>query len=118
VAAVKGHVAVVRRLLAAGAEPQVTDAYGWTPLMRAVEARRHDVVRVLLDAPGTDLATRQESGATALHIAAATGDLAMVRLLVNHGADRAVTDNGGRTPAAVARSVGHPDVAEFLRSPG
>ena len=82
-AAVKGYTEVAEVLLDAGADQGVRDAYGWTPLMRAVDRRRTDFVRLLLDSPGADVAVRQEDGATALHIAAATGDPEIVGLLIN-----------------------------------
>ena len=113
-AAVKGHTEVAEVLLDAGADQGVRDAYGWTPLMRAVDRRRSDFVKLLLDEPGADLGLRQEDGATALHIAAATGDLEIVRLLVSHGADRAAENYDGNTPAGVARSAGHDAVADYL----
>lgn len=114
VAAVKGHTAVARKLLEAGANPDVRDTYQWTPLMRAADTRRLEFVRMLLDETDADLSARQESGATPLHIAAATGDIAMVMLLVNRGADRTATDGGGKTAADVARSRGHADLADYL----
>lgn len=114
VAAVKGHISAARKLLEAGAEPDVRDTYGWTPLMRAVDTRRLAFVRMLLEETSADLCARQESGAMALHIAAASGDAAMVRLLVDHGAERDATDNDGRTADDIARSLGHAEIADYL----
>jgi ankyrin repeat protein len=105
---------VAEILLDAGASQGVRDAYGWTPLMRAVDRRRIEFVRLLLENPGADLSVRQEDGATALHIAAATGDLGMVRLLVTGGADRSSEDRNGNTAATIARSAGHTSIAEYL----
>jgi ankyrin repeat protein len=113
-AAVKGHTEAADVLLNAGADQGARDAYGWTPLMRAVDRRRADVVRLLLESPGADLSARQEDGATALHISAASGDLEIVRLLVAHGADRAAQDRNGNTPATIATNAGHAEVAEYL----
>jgi ankyrin repeat protein len=100
--------------LDAGATPTVRDAYGWTPLMRAVDRRRADVVRLLLDTPGIDLDLRQEDGATALHIAAAAGNLEIVRLLVANGANPAATNRNGDTPARVATAAGRAEIAKYL----
>ena len=113
-AAVKGYTEVAEVLLDAGADQGVRDAYGWTPLMRAVDRRRTDVVRLLLASPGADLAIRQEDDATALHIAAATGDIEIVKLLVTHGADRAATNHSGNTAAQIARSEGFEELAAYL----
>ena len=113
-AAVKGHTEVAEVLLDGGADQGVRDAYGWTPLMRAVDRRRGDFVRLLLDRPGVDLGQRQEDGATALHIAAASGDIEIVRLLVTHGADPAATDRNGKSAAEIANTAGFPEIAEYL----
>ena len=80
----------------------------------AVDRRRTDFVKLLLDRPGADLGLQQEDGATALHIAAAGGDLEIVRLLVTHGADPAARDRNGSIPAEIARSAGHGVVTEYL----
>ncbi|MBT8086657.1 MAG: ankyrin repeat domain-containing protein [Gammaproteobacteria bacterium] len=117
-AAVKGHVDVVQVLLAGGADPNIRDTYGWTPLMRAADRRRAGVVRLLLDVGNIDTTIRQEAGSTALHIAAAVGDVDIVRMLVAHGADRSARDSYDNTPAAIARSAGHPEIAEYLEAPG
>jgi ankyrin repeat protein len=114
VAAVKGRTDVIRVLLEAGADQQVQDTYGWTPLMRAADSRRLEVVRVLLGSPGVNLDARQEYGQTALHIAAAAGDDAIVNLLVASGADVTARDNRGNTPAAIARLADHAELAEQL----
>ena len=84
--------------------------------MRAVDRRRIDFVRLLLGRPGADPGLRQEDGATALHIAAASGDLDIVRLLVAHGADLSAGDRNGDTPAMIARSAGHPEVSDYLEA--
>ena len=84
--------------------------------MRAADRNRIGVVRLLLAAPGANLSTRQESGATVLHIAAAAGHSDIVRLLVEHGADRSVEDRNGNTAAATAQSAGHTEIVEYLQS--
>jgi ankyrin repeat protein len=82
--------------------------------MRAVDRQRTDFVRLLLESPGADVAVRQEDGATALHIAAATGDPELVGLLINHGANHAAVNHNGDTAAEIARSAGFAELAEYL----
>lgn len=115
-AAVKGHVEVARTLLDAGADQRARDAYGWTPLMRAAHHGHTRVVGLLLESPGADLSLVQESGATALHIAAADGEPDVIELLLGRGAVVAARDGGERTAADVAMANGHFDIAERLRS--
>ena len=54
----RGHEAVVRELLAHGADVNIKDKAGWTPLMNASLWSLLVVVRLLCDAPGIDLAAR------------------------------------------------------------
>jgi ankyrin repeat protein len=86
-AAVKGHAELVATFLQRGADPNLPDVYDWTPLMRAASRNRIATVRLLLDDKRTDIARRDDDGATALHRAAKEGHLAMVELLVELGAD-------------------------------
>jgi hypothetical protein len=51
-----------------------------------------------------------------LHNAAENGHLAIVELLVAHGADVAATDAKGRTALELAEREGHAEVAAYLRS--
>lgn len=113
-AAAKGNTDVALLLIRSGADPNQADGYGWTPLMRAVTGRHLDTVRSLLDTGKMDLAAREESGASALHIAAGEGQTGMVGALLAAGADPALPDGAGRTPAAVATMMGHQDLAARL----
>jgi len=114
-ASARGFGDVVRRLLAHGADPNLADIYGWTPLMRAIDLGRPGIARVLLDSARADPDVRNENGHTALHHAAAHGFEPLVRLLLARGADPGARDREGRTPATVARLQGHPDVAKVLQ---
>ncbi len=118
VAAAKGRDAVIPILLEAGADPAETDAYGWTPLMRAVSSGYLQAVDAILASGRADLQAREESGATALHIAAGRGYAPIVRRLLEAGAEPGAADGEGRTPADVARLQGHGEAEALLRPRG
>lgn len=113
-AAAKGNTDAALLLIGSGADPNLADGYGWTPLMRAVTGHHGDTVRALLATGSMDLGAREESGATVLHIAAGEGQADMVSALLAAGADPALPDGAGRTPAAVARIMGHHGLADRL----
>ncbi|KAL3086385.1 hypothetical protein niasHT_033503 [Heterodera trifolii] len=54
------------------------------------------------------------SGKTALHFAASCNNVAMIELLVRHGANREATDQQGRTPLFLAVELGQYDSTEAL----
>jgi ankyrin repeat protein len=56
-----------------------------------------------------------EQGWTALNYAAGRGDVNMIRLLLDHGADLARTGKDERTPYMIALAAGRVDAARLLR---
>ncbi|XP_076036396.1 protein phosphatase 1 regulatory subunit 16A-like [Oratosquilla oratoria] len=65
-------------------------------------------------AQGLSLMTRDEHGATPLHIAAANGYMRVVEFLLSHGVPTEVRDLDDWTPLHAAACWGHPDVLETL----
>jgi len=70
-------------------------------------------VRMLLD-KGADPNAKSQSGSTPLHTVAFTGDRASLDLLLEHGADRAIKNNDGKTAKDIATERGNEDVARIL----
>ncbi|MEP7306628.1 MAG: ankyrin repeat domain-containing protein [Acidobacteriota bacterium] len=103
----------VRGLLAAGANAGAVSRYGVTPLGLASDNRNVMIAEVLLGR-GAD-PNDDASGETALHVAARTGALGVVRALVAHRAavDRRDTWQSA-TPLMVAAAENHPDVVSAL----
>ncbi len=99
-AAAAGHLDVVAALLGGGADPELaTQENTWlgatrTPLQAAAAAGHEMIVEALL-ARGVTVDARDDSGATALRIAAEEGHAAIVGRLLDAGADPA----GGEPPA-------------------
>ncbi len=72
-------------LLSSGADPNVRDSYGVTPLMETVDAGEAETVRMLLDY-GADPSITDASGRTALSIARSNGFDEISQMLIE--ADR------------------------------
>ncbi len=114
-AALEGADPEVARLLAAhGIRPAVDPAV----LFEAIRSKKEDRVRAALDA-GLDANARDKDGAPAIYAAANWGGPAIVRLLLDRGADPdAPTASGGHT--ALMRAMVRPgtEIVEALIARG
>jgi ankyrin repeat protein len=87
-AALHGDAALVKRLLAAGADPNATNGAGATALIWAVPDP--DKMRLLLDA-GADVNARSDDRRSALVVTSGIGGAApALRLLLDYGADPSI----------------------------
>lgn len=116
----KGHCETAVKLIEGGADVNRADTAGMTPLMVASAYNRADLVKGLLgkkanvNARMADTA-RIAPGTTALMQAAAKGNVEIVRLLMQNGADIAIKDVGGEDAMAAAERNGKSDVVRVLR---
>jgi ankyrin repeat protein len=79
------HGGVMKLLIAAGADVNMSDCEGYTPLMRAVQTRYKTGVEILLKAKGIDINARDVRGETALSLAEQGEDAGIVELLYAAG---------------------------------
>ena len=115
IAAAKGFDSAIQLLVNAGANSVLPDVYQWSPLMRAIDNRHSAVVNYLLSLPATqDINHVNENGSSALHVAALTGDVDAVKLLLAQGADDGLLDKNQKTARQVALAAGHEDIAKLL----
>ena len=119
IAAAEGHEGVVAVLLEAGAAPNAKNELGRTALMFASSKGFSAIVRNLL-ARGADpnVAPTDAQGWTGLMVAARTGQLETVQMLLNNGADAAAKDKNGATALSLAEAQGHSNVARVLKAHG
>ncbi len=102
--------------LAHGQEHGLYPETGFAGFLKSVKAGQHDEVRMHLSAsPDLIVARDKEYGATALHWAAAAGDLKMCTLLLELGADPCDRNKVGKISAEVARLSNHSELAVPLR---
>lgn len=71
------------------------------------------MVRILVDY-GTNVDTQNGEGQTALHIAAAEGDEALLKYFYGVRASASIADNLDRTPMHLAAENGHANIIEIL----
>lgn len=118
-AAFRGETAAVRALLDEGADANVKNEAGATPLMRAVY--HIDTAALLLDR-GANVNAKSDDGRTPLLIAAGLSDAAaIVKLLLDRGADPSATAPGlvgPTTPLTEAAYAGNETVFRLLLDRG
>ncbi|XP_017775138.1 PREDICTED: ankyrin repeat domain-containing protein 12 [Nicrophorus vespilloides] len=100
-AAIKGDVEQVSRLLGHRADPNVADFAGWTPLHEACNHGWYEVAFRLVQA-GASVNAKGLDNETPLHDAAINGHMKLVKLLVEKGADVHAKNAKGKTPVDVA----------------
>ena len=94
-------------MLKEGADPNVRDEEGRTPLHHAVKDNRLDIVKLLVES-GADVNAPDNYGLTPLHYAVHCGYEKLVDFLLRHGADPNAKDIGGNTPLHISAFEGHP----------
>lgn len=83
----------------------------------AADMSQADIVRMLIEA-GSLIEARDHNGCTALMFAVANGEHGVAKALVEASANVNVRDFEGHTPLDYASNLGHPELANFLRSEG
>ncbi len=113
--AMAGDHAAVERLLATdpGLPGRAIERYP-EQLVRAAEQNNYDAVALLI---GLGFDVNARSRTAPLHEAAMRGNVQVIRLLLDHGADPTIHDTGyGATPAGWAEHHGHPEARRLLEA--
>lgn len=123
-AAALGQAATAKALLAGGADVNLADGLGSTPLHKAcylatgkdvvaAAKAKHEVAAVLLAAK-PKLNVKDKQGWTALMLAASNGDAEMVKMLLAAGADASAKLANGKDARTLADQGGHAAAAALL----
>jgi ankyrin repeat protein len=114
VAALNGHLAIVKLLFTRGAE---LNPPGWTALIYAATNSQIDVMRYLIEA-GADVNAESPNGTTALMMAVRGGNADAAALLVARGADVNHRSQNGATALRWARRGGFDAIEKTLLRAG
>jgi len=103
----------IQWLLDKGADPNLSDEHGKTPLMVASSLGYANITSLLL-AHGAEVDSRDTEQKTALHYAASEGKQGVLALLLKHGANPAVLSKNNFTPLHLAIIQNHGAVVSSL----
>lgn len=110
IAAFKGNLAAVEALIERGAEINKT---GWTPLHYAAFIGNNDIVKLLLDRSAY-IDAESPNKTTPIMMAARSGHILTVKLLLDEGADATLKNDVGMTAIDFANKYEFKDIAEGL----
>lgn len=113
----KGDNLRVKKLIQSGADVNIKDEYGNTPLVHAAIFRHTKMVEELLDG-GADVNIKGQNEYSALIRAAEYGFKEIVEMLIKKGADVNATNNHGTTALMFASYDGHLEVVNMLLDNG
>lgn len=115
-AVVHGDIDMVHLCLKRGADVNVTDATGNTPLMLASRARYALTTKLvgLLLAHQANADHHNDNDATAAHVAATAGNLEVLKMLRESGSRLDMPDAKLRTPLHLVATHNQPAVVEYL----
>ncbi len=109
-----GDRELVQALLAAGADPSLSNRYGVAPIHEAARSADVELLRMLIEA-GADVHHALPAGDTPLMLTARTSRVGAVQLLIDHGADvNAAEQWQGQTALMYAAASNRADVVATL----
>ncbi len=117
IALYRNDIAIAKNLINQGADVNVRDKNGFTPLHITTSRGQIDMTILLLK-KGADVNASDNNGLTPLYISASLGQIDMALLLINKGALLNPKDRNGYTPLHIASSLGHLDIVQLLVSKG
>ena len=114
-----GNVEVIKYLLSKGADINISDNDGITPIHIAAGTGQIEALKYLIE-NGADPTKKSNDGATALHFAASGGQFETAKYLVESGlVDVNIRDNDGNTPLHFAVKYGNSaDLVRYLIDKG
>lgn len=115
-AAFNGHSEIILKLLEEGAELENRDFMGRTALLYASTGPFPETVKILLDKGAKPNVVDMDEHFSPLMHAAAEGNLSVVKILLEYGADFSLKDVDGDDAESFARQAGHLQVADYLHS--
>lgn len=115
-AAFNGHSDIVQKLVEEGADLEKRDFMDRTALLYACTGPFPETVQILLEKGAKPNVVDSDEHFTPIMHAAAEGNLSVVKILIEYGADLSLKDVDGDDAESFARQAGHQQVADYLHS--
>ena len=115
-ASFNGHTELVELLIAKGSNVNLRDGVSRSALMYASTGPFAPTVNILLKAGAEPNMTDDGQNWTPAMMAAAEGQLEVLKVLVKNGADLEMVDVDGESPLYFAKSNGHSEVVKYIQS--
>tara|TARA_R110000868_G_scaffold355845_4_gene617431 strand:+ start:721 stop:2013 length:1293 start_codon:yes stop_codon:yes gene_type:complete len=113
-----GDEKLLPTLIKKGADVEVINKFGVTPLLCMVLANSYEGTQILLDASANPNVTKPKTGGTPLFFAAQMNNLKIVQALINAKADVNRTNSRGLTPLFIACVKNAKEVSALLLNSG
>ncbi|HOY67916.1 MAG TPA: ankyrin repeat domain-containing protein [Candidatus Ozemobacteraceae bacterium] len=108
-----GSLEIVDELMRLGAQPDLPDEFGWTPIHEACAHGHAEIVARFIDVKA-NIEGISKKHETALHLAVRNGFVEIVKLLLDAGANREARNDSGETPLHLAARDGNQAVMKLL----
>ncbi len=118
IAVIHENPAMIRLLLQRGADINLPNHQGQTPLHRCQGSEKEVEIATLLLENGADPNRQDNDGDTPLMAAAQNGDASMTRLYLAHKASAVIRNSKGQTALQLAQSRKHADIAVLMKQAG
>ena len=109
----KNNLSTVKNAVTNGANLNIKDSFGFTPLHIAVQLKNLEIVKYLVDQKA-NVNSKDNSGNTSLHTAIRSGSLEIVKYLVDQKANINSKDNSGNTPLHTAIWSKNLEIIKYL----
>jgi ankyrin repeat protein len=110
----KGELSKVKDFVNKGADINIKNKDGKTPLHIAVENNYEDIIKFLLENKA-DVNVKDNEGNTPLHIAIKKGNYFVIKELIKFGADKNAKNNKGETPLDLAKELGDEEILNLFK---
>jgi ankyrin repeat protein len=111
----RSDISKIKNLIKRGADINVADRGGNTPLHVAADNDKADIIALLLEAEDIDINIKGRWGQTPLHMAARRGNKQVIKLFLDRGFDVNAKGDNGETPLHIFLIINKHGLEEIVK---